>query len=66
MSALAYTAVDRVIALGALSAGLTPSDTAGFALATAEVTFWGLCADCQLSAPLPHDTPPATPKEIHD
>ncbi|GAB3605504.1 Fur family transcriptional regulator [Conyzicola nivalis] len=29
---------------------LTPSDTAGFTLASAEVTFWGLCADCQ-SAP---------------
>lgn len=55
---------------------LTPSDTAGFTLATAEVTFWGLCADCrhadsqpadsQRSASRPHDTPPATPKEIHD
>ena len=50
---------------------LTPSDTAGFTLATAEVTFWGLCADCQRAdgqrgAPFPHDTPPATPKEIHD
>lgn len=26
---------------------LAPSDTAGFTLATAEVTFWGLCAACQ-------------------
>jgi Fur family ferric uptake transcriptional regulator len=26
---------------------LSPSDTAGFTVATAEVTFWGLCADCQ-------------------
>jgi Fe2+ or Zn2+ uptake regulation protein len=26
---------------------LTPSDTAGYAVASAEVTFWGLCAACQ-------------------
>ena len=26
---------------------LAPSATAGFAIATAEVTFWGLCPDCQ-------------------
>jgi Fur family ferric uptake transcriptional regulator len=26
---------------------LAPSHTAGFAIHTAEVTFWGLCADCQ-------------------
>ncbi|WP_353814638.1 Fur family transcriptional regulator [Agromyces sp. SYSU T00266] len=26
---------------------LAPSDAAGFAIHTAEVTFWGLCADCQ-------------------
>ena len=26
---------------------LTPSDTAGFVVAAAEVTFWGLCPDCQ-------------------
>jgi len=26
---------------------LVPSDTGGFAIHTAEVTFWGLCADCQ-------------------
>ena len=26
---------------------LTPSETHGFQIATAEVTFWGLCADCQ-------------------
>ena len=25
---------------------LTPSDTHGFTLATAEVTFWGVCASC--------------------
>ena len=45
---------------------LTPSDTAGFAVTTAEVTFWGVCADCQRAAPFPHDSPPAPPKEIHD
>jgi Fe2+ or Zn2+ uptake regulation protein len=43
---------------------LTPSDTAGYALATAEVTFWGLCADCQ-SAPSPQ-LQSAPTKEIHD
>jgi Fe2+ or Zn2+ uptake regulation protein len=26
---------------------LAPSDTAGFAVTTAEVTFWGLCAACR-------------------
>lgn len=26
---------------------LTPSDAAGFTVRVAEVTFWGLCADCQ-------------------
>lgn len=26
---------------------LTPSETHGFQLATAEVTFWGLCPDCR-------------------
>ena len=43
---------------------LTPSDTAGFALASAEVTFWGLCADCQ-SASFPNVQSVPT-KEIHD
>ena len=37
---------------------LTPSSTAGYAIQTAEVTFWGLCPNCQaagtkLSAPEP-------------
>lgn len=31
---------------------LSPSDVSGFAVATAEVTFWGLCASCQ-AAPTP-------------
>lgn len=29
---------------------LTPSDSAGFVVQTAEVTFWGLCPDCQAAA----------------
>jgi Fe2+ or Zn2+ uptake regulation protein len=29
---------------------LTPSDAGGFAIHTAEVTFWGLCAACQANA----------------
>ena len=45
---------------------LTPSDTAGFAVSTAEVTFWGVCAACQHSALSSYDSPPAPPKEIHD
>ncbi|MET1044949.1 MAG: Fur family transcriptional regulator [Microbacteriaceae bacterium] len=31
---------------------LTPSDNAGFAVHTAEVTFWGLCVDCQAAESL--------------
>lgn len=30
---------------------LSPSDSGGFAVASAEVTFWGLCANCQASMP---------------
>ena len=45
---------------------LTPSATAGFAVSTAEVTFWGVCAACQHSALSSYDSPPAPPKEIHD
>ena len=29
---------------------LTPSDDAGFLVESAEVTFWGLCANCQAAA----------------
>ena len=29
---------------------LTPSDASGFAIATAEVTFWGLCPSCKQRA----------------
>ena len=28
---------------------LTPSQAGGYAIETAEVTFWGLCPDCQAS-----------------
>ena len=31
---------------------LAPSDTAGYAVHTAEVTFWGLCASCQAERPM--------------
>ncbi|MFF2496410.1 Fur family transcriptional regulator [Agromyces sp. NPDC058064] len=30
---------------------LEPSDPGGFAIHTAEVTFWGLCADCRSAEP---------------
>lgn len=30
---------------------LTPSNTNGFAVQTAEITFWGLCSKCQAGAP---------------
>ncbi|HEV7185908.1 MAG: Fur family transcriptional regulator [Actinomycetales bacterium] len=34
---------------------LTPSDASGFAVTTAEVTFWGLCPSCQQRADVsPH------------
>jgi Fur family transcriptional regulator, stress-responsive regulator len=29
---------------------LTPSNTGGFTVSTAEITFWGLCAECSASA----------------
>ena len=32
---------------------LTPSNTFGFAVQTAEITFWGLCSQCQTDAPWP-------------
>ncbi|QNE46011.1 transcriptional repressor [Glaciihabitans sp. INWT7] len=45
---------------------LTPIDTNGFAIATAEVTFWGQCASCQeLTLPaLPMTSLLPTIKEI--
>lgn len=30
---------------------LTPSNMNGFAVQTAEITFWGLCSQCQTAAP---------------
>ncbi|WEO78240.1 Fur family transcriptional regulator [Cryobacterium sp. SO2] len=37
---------------------LTPGDSAGFIVQTAEVTFWGLCPDCQAhAADAPTDIP---------
>ena len=37
---------------------LTPSETHGFALDEAEVTFWGLCPECQASdSPVPGASP---------
>ena len=30
---------------------LTPSGTSGFTIATAEVTYWGLCPDCAATPP---------------
>lgn len=32
---------------------LTPSDMNGFAVQAAEITFWGLCSECQLVAATP-------------
>ena len=32
---------------------LHPSDAAGFSIVTAEVTFWGLCADCATASSTP-------------
>ncbi|MCW4458457.1 Fur family transcriptional regulator [Microbacterium sp. MPKO10] len=29
---------------------LTPSNTAGFSIETADVTFWGVCPDCQAAS----------------
>lgn len=37
---------------------LTPSDTHGYILDEAEVTYWGICPGCQ-TASLPPDAPPA-------
>jgi Fur family transcriptional regulator, stress-responsive regulator len=32
---------------------LTPSDTGGFVIDEAEITFWGICPTCQSAAPEP-------------
>ncbi len=39
---------------------LTPDDDHGFALSEAEVTFWGLCTDCQAAVATASDPVPAT------
>jgi len=36
---------------------LTPSNTSGFTVQTAEVTYWGLCPDCQTSTLTALSTP---------
>lgn len=50
LSCKAVTDVDCIVGE---SPCLTPSDLAGFAVQTAEVTFWGLCAACQVEAAAP-------------
>lgn len=40
---------------------LTPDADAGFAIAEAEVTFWGVCGACQSASPLASS--PSSPKE---
>ncbi|WP_322409582.1 Fur family transcriptional regulator [Microbacterium invictum] len=40
---------------------LVPSSAHGFAVHTAEVTFWGLCADCLAEGAAADDTAPAAP-----
>ena len=40
-------AVEDVDCVHGAAPCLTPSSTAGFAITTAEVTFWGLCPACQ-------------------
>jgi len=37
---------------------LNPSDPAGFTIASAEVTFWGLCGDCRAGRSTVHTEPP--------
>jgi Fur family ferric uptake transcriptional regulator len=37
---------------------LHPSDTAGFTIASAEVTFWGLCENCSAHRPTSPSEPP--------
>lgn len=44
-----HTVVDVECVVGEAPC-LTPSNTNGFQIHTAEVTFWGLCADCQRTA----------------
>lgn len=47
---LVCTSCNAVVDVGCIvgeAPCLTPSETHGFQIATAEVTFWGLCPDCR-------------------
>ncbi|XPP26676.1 MAG: Fur family transcriptional regulator [Leucobacter sp.] len=44
-------AVDDVDCVVGHAPCLDPSSTSGFAVQTAEVTFWGLCPNCQAATP---------------
>jgi Fur family transcriptional regulator, stress-responsive regulator len=48
-------AVDDVDCVHGEAPCLTPSSTGGFAITTAEVTFWGLCPACQAADALVRD-----------
>ena len=52
---LVCTGCAKVLDVGCVvgeAACLTPSETHGFRIATAEVTFWGLCPECSASGAL--------------
>jgi Fe2+ or Zn2+ uptake regulation protein len=52
---LVCTSCSTVLDVGCVvgeAACLTPSETHGFRIATAEVTFWGLCPECSASGAL--------------
>ena len=52
---LVCTSCGKVVDVGCVvgeAACLTPSETHGFRIATAEVTFWGLCPECSASGAL--------------
>jgi Fe2+ or Zn2+ uptake regulation protein len=44
---------------------LTPSESAGFTVHTAEVTFWGLCPNCQAAARVESTAPAAASASAH-
>lgn len=46
-------AIDDVDCVVGEAPCLTPSDTGGFLVQTAEVTFWGLCPDCRAAEAAP-------------
>lgn len=46
------TVVDVACSVGAMPCAV-PSDTAGFVVDEAEVTYWGLCVTCASSGPVP-------------